>query len=532
MPEPSKARKRLYLALSLAVALAAALAWCYDTFVNWNARLFPLAVAASVLAFLALAASAVWPGPAKTGKKLLLILGGLAAFAAAGPGLLFLINNVMYHGIGGARAAMQVSLPLQAVVALLAARLPYWRAHSRKARLMTAASALALFLAASALLAVPFLRDLYLVNYFDRLPVPAQAQDERPAMPSEEVKAARQPTMADYWDGAAYFMNYCSEPGVVPGGTEIVPLNGVWYRFDRYVVPAEGESLGMQVRKSADKGMTWTEPVVVTAPGGGNDWSKSSTDCGAYYDGDRWHMLFQSQALEPGAKWNISYLACDEEDATTGQWYEPPGVVNPVIHNGDIWNQIAVGKNTCTRVSGGQMRIYDEGTPKIVVEDDGTVYVTFHGASDLRGAVLGYRGIASTADFVTYTKAADDCIFSRADAKGWDVRWNKNGSVGGGAAAYLKDGEYWYTLIESPDISLVCVEGQMWPWGLLRSKSLTDTSWENWRGNPIPEFTPVGPSICAWAYAALLRDGGVTYLAVSQLYPEYAYRQYRLAWKE
>ena len=179
-------------------------------------------------------------------------------------------------------------------------------------------------------------------------------------------------------------------------------------------------------------------------------------------------------------------------------------------------------------------RIYDEGTPDILV-DNGTIYVTFHGASNTHGTVFGYRGIATTTDFITYTKAADDCIFSYLDAKDWNVDWNRNGSVGGGAAAYIKDGEYWYTLIESPDISLACVEGQNWPFGLLRSKSLTSTQWENWQGNPLPEFTPVGPAVQAgaiWVYPTMFEDGGITYLAASQGIGDPAYRQFRLVWKD
>ena len=339
------------------------------------------------------------------------------------------------------------------------------------------------------------------------------------------------PTMSDYWDGAAYFKIFYSEPGHAHRATEIVPVNGVWYRFERYIDKSKGGELGMNVRQSTDRGLHWTTPVVITTPGGEEDWSCMGTDCGAYYDGKRWHLLFQSLSLKPGSRWNISYLACDKEDATSGTWFTPPDIVNPVIRNQDIWDQIAVGDNNCTRITRGQKRVYDEGTPAILV-DNGTIYVTFHGASNTHGTVFGYRGIATTTDFKTYTKAADDCIFSRLDAKDWNVDWNRNGSVGGGAAVYLKDGEYWYMLIESPDISLACVEGQNWPFGLMRSRSLTSTKWEDWAGNPLPEFTPVGPAVSAWTYPALFNDNGITYLAVSQCYKEHAYRQYQLVWKE
>jgi len=347
------------------------------------------------------------------------------------------------------------------------------------------------------------------------------------------------PTMTAYWLGYAYFREFYTENYSDSRhlATEIVAVNGVWYRFERYYVPAATESLGTNVCKSTDKGMSWSTPVIIAAPGGDNEWSRYATDCGAYYDGSRWHMLFQSMTWVEGAPWNISYLVCDEEDATAGRWYEPAGVTNPVIRNKDIWDRIAVGTNHCTQITGGEKRIYDEGTPKILV-DNGTIYVTFHGASVTNGTVYGYRGVAVTTDFITYTPAANDCIFDLYDARSWDIEW-KGGSVGGGAAAYIKDGEYWYTMIESPDISLNCVQGQNWPYGLLRSKSLTNTQWEIWQLNPPPEFRPVGPSMAvfpAWSYLTLFEDDGITYLGVTNDWSTAdslgcAYRQYRLEWK-
>ena len=346
------------------------------------------------------------------------------------------------------------------------------------------------------------------------------------------------PTMTDYWEGRAYFKNFYNEQGYAHRATEIVPVNGVWYRFERYIIPFPGspsnDAVGMNVCKSTDKGMSWTKPVVILTPGGTNDWSWMGTDCGAWYDGARWHLLFQSISLNPGSPWNICYIVCDEEDATAGAWYTPPGVVNPVIRNGDIWNTIAVGDNHCTQITGGEKRVYDEGTPKILYEN-GTIYVTFHGASNTNGTIYGYRGIATTTDFISYTKAADDCIFDRHEAKDWNVEWiGDNGTVGGGAAAYIKDGEYWYMLIESPDISLTCSAGQNWPIGLLRSKTLTNTQWENFSNNPLPELTPVGPTElgCGWQYKTLWQDDGVTYLAISRCHIENAYKQYRLEWKK
>ena len=83
-----------WLPFLLAALLANVMAWYYDVYVNWSEKLFPFAVSASVLVFLALAVLSVWPGPAKPGKKILRILGWLLAFAAVEQGVTFLINNV------------------------------------------------------------------------------------------------------------------------------------------------------------------------------------------------------------------------------------------------------------------------------------------------------------------------------------------------------------------------------------------------------------------------------------------------------
>jgi len=341
----------------------------------------------------------------------------------------------------------------------------------------------------------------------------------------------RPPTMEDYWLGVATFENFYNDTGYDNGApSDIVPVNGVWYRFGRLVVDAVAGTVGVSVRKSTDKGLTWTAPVAITMPGQDNDWSENSIDASAYYDGEKWHMLFQSKTFNAASN-NISYLRCNEEDATIGTWYEPDGVVNPVIRNRDLWNQIAVGDNNCVKITGGERRIYEEGTPKISVEDDGTIYVTFHGVSITRGTGYGYRGIVTTDDFINYAKAADDCIFSYLDAENWNVNWESGGTVGGGAAAYIKEGEYWYTMIESPDMSLGIVQGQNWPFGLLRSKTLNNTEWDNWIKNPMPEFPYVGLSP-AWAYPALFKDDGVTYLGISQGMSDFAWRLYKLVWIE
>ncbi|MDR2687158.1 MAG: hypothetical protein LBB75_05340 [Oscillospiraceae bacterium] len=110
----------------LAALLAGVMAWYSDVYVNWRPDLFPFAVAASALVFLALAASVVWPGEGRPGKKLLRALGWAAAFVAAEQVPSVLINSVAFHG-GKPGAALLASLPLLALLTGLLLARP-WRA--------------------------------------------------------------------------------------------------------------------------------------------------------------------------------------------------------------------------------------------------------------------------------------------------------------------------------------------------------------------------------------------------------------------
>ena len=99
-------------------------------FVRWQPRVFPFAVALSVLVFLALTISVVWPGEGKPLKKCLLIFGWLAAFIAIEQGLTYLVHIVI-NNTGNARDAMLAVLPpLGLLVALLLLR-PFWRPSHR-----------------------------------------------------------------------------------------------------------------------------------------------------------------------------------------------------------------------------------------------------------------------------------------------------------------------------------------------------------------------------------------------------------------
>jgi len=129
----------------LALAFAGVMVWYYDVFVNWNPGVYPFAVAASVLAFLGLAASAVWPGKSRTGLKILYILGWLLPYMAVLFGLSYWINNVIHNASGGAKPAIRAVLPLLAFLVLLLLVKP-WLALGRKGKIAAAACALAIII--------------------------------------------------------------------------------------------------------------------------------------------------------------------------------------------------------------------------------------------------------------------------------------------------------------------------------------------------------------------------------------------------
>lgn len=346
------------------------------------------------------------------------------------------------------------------------------------------------------------------------------------------------PTMADYWNGEAEFQVYYRENVGTEGvdyhgicGISIAVVKDTWYRFNRYMVGNNTIKFGINCRKSTDKGLTWSAPVNVVEPTDDTPWSTYATDGHAIYDekANKWRLLFQS--LSGSGPWTCSYLEREGSDPM-GPFTTPAGFTNPAIIPGEIWDQIGDSENDdCVKIAGGTRKIDQEGTPEIVDKVGDEYYVTFHGAVNI-GMVHGFRGIAKTTDFQHYVPAAPDSIFDQYDAKGWNVKWDSKGPIGGGHATYLKEGKYWYTLIECPDKSLAGAEGQNWPFGLLRSKEVTSTAWENYPNNPMAEFQSSG-YVCEWQYARLFKDDGITYVAVSKMEPatERSFRIYKLGWK-
>lgn len=165
--------------------------------------------------------------------------------------------------------------------------------------------------------------------------------------------------------------------------------------------------------------------------------------------------------------------------------------VNPVIKGGSFrqpWDQICTDSTKdCFKIAQGN-KVFDAGTFDIFKYDGEYYFVSLHGFD----GVHGFRGIAKTKDFINWIAGdpaqgvpADD-VLDKFDAQKWRESWNSGGPIGFGAGSILQDGDFYYLFSEGADINLGCTASQNWDLGIFRSKSLTNTKWEQYPlGNPI-----------------------------------------------
>ena len=210
-----------------------------------------------------------------------------------------------------------------------------------------------------------------------------------------------EPTLDDFWEGRAYFAPHVSHAvhaagfeGVDAGTRVVVAPNGTWYLFGRSdtgATPAcpQGE-IGINVRASNDKGLTWGAPSTVVHPAdpGANSSACLYADGTAFFDADAgqdgnglWHYLVQALDTAHGG-WCLSHFTLEGPSPLQGPWQANPH--NPVVVGGQLFNQICTGPGKHCDVG---MR--DEGTPEIVSKVGGDFYVTY----DIRAALFLCRVI-------------------------------------------------------------------------------------------------------------------------------------------
>jgi len=267
------------------------------------------------------------------------------------------------------------------------------------------------------------------------------------------------------------------------------------------------------LRYTENEGLSWSEKWIVAEPNNDTASNCALVDGGAFYDAEekKWHYL--SQCIGSAARWNMCEYSLEGE-SPIGKWI--PNKANPVVRGGQLWHQICAGTGKhCTA------HTVDEGTPQIVEKRNGLFFVTFHGYD--YGLKKSARGVATVdSDFspaswkVCSFDLPCDAIFSHTDCDGWSVDWAPGGCVGGGQASILRQGDYFYQLIEAPDVELGCLTGlgqQNWVYGWLRSPSLYAPSgeWEQIQMNP--SVVPWVKRGCTLQYNRQWTDGENLFIA-------------------
>ena len=131
--------------------------------------------------------------------------------------------------------------------------------------------------------------------------------------------------------------------------------------------------------------------------------------------------------------------------------------------------------------------MYDEGTFGTFLKD-GIFWISFHGhagpySKTFRGLVNVPTGNITTPAPSGWNVGTNgvptDAILDNLDAKTWRENWGSS-LKGPGHGSILEDGGYYYVFPEmvNNDLSGDMTTGQKWDIGLLRTKNLASTTWE------------------------------------------------------
>lgn len=361
--------------------------------------------------------------------------------------------------------------------------------------------------------------------------------------------AGQPPRLVDLWRGDAALVldrkwtsAQLANPGTGGYGAHVEVVGATWYLFNRTILrdrpcAAYGASaaLGTQVRASSDQGRTWSAAVPILTPEAGTPWACAATDGDAAYDARTrtWRYLYQ--CLPESGPWQ-GCLA-ERRDPSPQGAFTP--VAEPVIAPGALWGPICDDPGDACSRSGRP--VGEEGTFNVIPDGDGGWWVGFHGFDGRDGL----RGLARTRTFRPDGWSIDGAAgtpagpsITAADAQGWREQWAPGGPVGPGAGALLEQDGAFYQLVEVPDVNLICTKAQAWNLGLLRTRDLASTRWEQWPGgNPIAYSSRADiqgtDSACNVLYPGLFEDGATTYLMHGRVSSDPGYDGiyvYRLEW--
>ncbi len=371
----------------------------------------------------------------------------------------------------------------------------------------------------------------------------------------------RVPTLGDWFSGASAEFRFKTRltAAEMPSadfqfgsGTHLTAAPddpATWYVFGRRTGRVQPNpacdvlplAYGIDIWKSTDHGVTWSQPTTLVAPEEGTPWTCFAGDGDAYYDraSGTWHYLAQCRGRDN--LWNGCHWTRTGSDPM-GDWQADPA--NPVVSaaagsSTNLWQRICLPSTNCFLDSQKDSRatVSDAGTFTIfdVPSDPGFHYVRFHGAA---ANSHQYTGLAKTADFANWVVGpddpdhlpTDDIFDSRfpkgvpaGDGHGGAPAWQEphwlppnttDAVIGGGAGHVVREGPWYYLIAEASDRPLCGMPGATWDLGIYRT---ADVRARVWSAPASPHENPIAfsddamagspaPSSCDPSYPRLLVD--------------------------